>query len=137
LSAAGEGASRLAACACGRLTARCAGEPLRVSACHCLQCQRRTGAPFGVVAFWPRAAVEVAGPAMIFERVADSGLAVLFRFCPSCGSTVWWEARRRPDAVGVAVGAFADPAFPAPEQSVFEETRHPWVAPCQEGLARR
>jgi hypothetical protein len=27
----------------------------------------------------------------------------------------------------VAVGAFADPAFPAPTQEVFAEYRHSWV----------
>jgi hypothetical protein len=32
-----------------------------------------------------------------------------------------------PDLIGVAAGAFADPAFPAPSQSVWQERRHPWV----------
>jgi hypothetical protein len=32
-----------------------------------------------------------------------------------------------PDRIGVAVGAFADPAFPAPTQQVHEEQRHPWL----------
>jgi hypothetical protein len=29
--------------------------------------------------------------------------------------------------VAVAVGAFADPAFPAPSQAVYAEHRHRWV----------
>ena len=29
--------------------------------------------------------------------------------------------------VSVAVGAFADPSFPPPEDSVYESRRHPWV----------
>jgi hypothetical protein len=32
----------------------------------------------------------------------------VFHFCPSCGSTVYWEPARKPDMIGVAVGAFAD-----------------------------
>lgn len=28
----------------------------------------------------------------------------------------------------VAVGAFADPAFPAPVRSVWERSRHAWMA---------
>jgi hypothetical protein len=29
--------------------------------------------------------------------------------------------------VAVAVGNFADPAFPAPRISLYERRRHPWV----------
>jgi len=29
--------------------------------------------------------------------------------------------------VAVAVGAFADPAFPPPRASVYDSRRHPWV----------
>jgi hypothetical protein len=46
---------------------------------------------------------------------------------PHCGSTVYWELRRKPEMVAVAVGAFADPAFPAPSQAVYAEHRHIWV----------
>jgi hypothetical protein len=31
------------------------------------------------------------------------------------------------DTVSVAVGAFADPAFPAPSVSVYDCRRHGWV----------
>ena len=30
----------------GQLTASCTGEPVRVSVCHCLDCQKRTGSAF-------------------------------------------------------------------------------------------
>jgi hypothetical protein len=36
--------SRSAACSCGQLHLSIKGEPLRISMCHCLECQRRTGA---------------------------------------------------------------------------------------------
>jgi hypothetical protein len=29
--------------------------------------------------------------------------------------------------IGIALGAFADPSFPAPTVSIWEQTRHPWV----------
>jgi hypothetical protein len=29
--------------------------------------------------------------------------------------------------VGIPVGAFADPGFPTPQVSIYEEHRHPWV----------
>ena len=119
---------RTASCACGQLTAACRGEPLKVSLCHCLDCQRRTGSSYGIAAFYRPGEVEPQGRAGRFVRVADSGHAIAYRFCPDCGSTVYWEPERWPDRVAVAVGCFADPGFPPPTQEVWEERRHPWVA---------
>ena len=119
--------SRTASCACGRVSVRCQGEPLKVSLCHCRQCQKRTGSAFGLAAFFPRDAVEATGPTRIYARQSRSGQPVTFRFCAECGSTVWWDAARLPDRIAVAVGAFADPGFPPPTQAIFGERRHPWV----------
>ncbi len=116
-----------ASCACGRLSIDCEGEPAKVSLCHCLACQRRTGGPFGIAAFYPRDKVRPGGEDRRYVRPSDTGFDVVFHFCPHCGGTVWWEPQRKPDMVAVAPGAFAAPNFPAPDQSVHEETRHSWV----------
>lgn len=121
-------AKRMATCACGALSATCAGDPAKVSMCHCAACQRRTGAPFSIAAFFPLGAVDINGESRSFRRPSDKGPGadVVFHFCPNCGTNLYWHAERMPHLVGIAVGAFADPAFPAPEQSVYNETRHPW-----------
>lgn len=119
---------RTARCHCGALALACSGEPRKVSLCHCLDCQRRSGAPFSVAAFYARDSVCVVhGEASAYERGSASGYPVRFHFCARCGSNVWWEPQRMPDLVGVAVGAFADPDFPRPQQAVFARDRHPWV----------
>lgn len=103
---------------------------MRVSICHCLGCQRRTGSAFGVQARFAREQVTVFGTATTYVRTGDSGGRATFRFCPTCGSTVSWEADGVPGFVTVAVGAFADPGFMAPTVSVYEERRHAWaIAP--------
>jgi hypothetical protein len=119
--------TRTAACARGNLRVTCAGDPIKISLCHCLDCQRRSGSTYGIAAFFTRQDVEANGDFRTFKRGSDSGFAVSFHFCPDCGSTVFWEAERLPDAIAVAVGAFADPALPAPSQSVYDQRRHPWV----------
>ena len=120
--------SRLATCACGQLELRCEGEPQGVSLCHCLECQKRTGSTYGIAAFFLKTDVEASGRAARYSRPSDSGFSVHFNFCPECGSTVFWEPERKPEAVAVAVGAFADPAFPAPGKAVYDEHRRPWVS---------
>ncbi len=69
----------------------------------------------------------VTGEQTIYRRPSDTGFDVVHRFCPGCGSTVWWEALRKPGLVAVALGAFADPHFPGPTRSVRHETQHRWL----------
>ena len=117
-----------AACSCGQLRLICQGDPVRVSMCHCFECQRRTGSTFGVQAWFSREHVRlVTGADKRYARRADSGRVVTFHFCPECGGTVFWEAEQRPDLIAVAIGMFADPDFEGPSLSVWERRQHPWT----------
>lgn len=118
---------RTATCSCGQLGLTCEGEPVRVSICHCLECQKRTGSIFAAQARFPRAAVTITGRSSIWARTGDDGGTATFHFCPTCGSTVFWEPDAAPDIVYVATGAFADPSFPPPAISVYESRQHPWA----------
>jgi hypothetical protein len=120
--------TKVAACACGQVSLTCMGDPLKVSRCHCLQCQKRTGSTYGLAAFFARDNVEARGTTRAFTRVSDSGSPVTFYFCPACGSSVFWQRQGKPESIAVAVGSFADSSFPAPTQEVYIEHRHPWVA---------
>lgn len=119
--------TRLASCSCGQLTATVEGDPIRVSVCHCLACQRRTGSVFGVQARFPKEAVTTAGTGHAYTRTGDAGGQCRFTFCPHCGATVFYQLVGQDDFVGIPVGAFADPAFPGPGVSVYEERMHGWV----------
>lgn len=119
--------SRRAACSCGALTVTVLGEPVRVSICHCLACQRRTGSVFGAQARFRREQATLEGAAAEYVRVGDSGGKITFHFCPSCGSTVYYELDAIPGFIAVPVGAFADPAFPPPRIAVYGSRAHPWV----------
>ncbi|HZH43165.1 MAG TPA: GFA family protein [Lysobacter sp.] len=128
---------RHAACTCGQLTVACEGEPLRVSLCHCLDCRRRTGSAFGTQARFRADQVRTGGRSADYVRTADSGRTITQRFCPDCGSTVWWTLEREPGVVAVAVGAFADPGFPAPWVEVYRARRSPWTEmPALAGIER-
>jgi hypothetical protein len=118
---------RTARCHCGALTVVAVGEPEWVNICHCKACQRRTGAVLHSGAYFAAAAVTINGASKTYNRPADSGYAISFHFCPECGSNVFWQASRFPRHYGVAVGAFADPTFPSPAFSVWEESRHRWL----------
>lgn len=118
--------SRTASCSCGQLRIRVEGEPRGIGVCHCLACQRRTGSVFASLASFA-APFNVFGDATEYVRVGDQGARFRFRFCPVCGTTVFHTEEGQDGSVSVAVGAFADPGFPAPQVSVYDSRRHPWV----------
>ena len=119
--------TRHAACSCEQLRLTVEGEPVRVSICHCLACQRRTGSVFGVQARFDAEQVTIEGRSRQYIRVSDDGEKCAFHFCPDCGATVFYAPETSPGIVAVPVGAFADPSFPAPTRSVWEERRHSWL----------
>ncbi|MGE0546242.1 MAG: GFA family protein [Kofleriaceae bacterium] len=118
---------RTASCSCEQLKVRCAGEPIRISMCHCLACQKRTGSAFAIQARWPSDRVTIEGRAQEYVRAGDEGSSATFRFCPVCGATVYWDNDTMPGMLAVPVGAFADPSFPPPQVSVYGVRRHPWA----------
>jgi hypothetical protein len=104
------------------------GDPVRVSICHCLACQRRTGSSYGYQARFPVHSVTIRGRSSQFIRHSDEdGKIRRFNFCPQCGATVFYFSGDSDDLIAIPVGAFADPAFPPPQVSVWEERKHGWV----------
>jgi hypothetical protein len=117
---------RQASCSCGQLRLTAEGEPVRISVCHCLACQRRTGSAFGFQARFPTERVRVEGASSEYIRLSDAGETWSFHFCPECGATVFYTGASQPGLVAVPAGAFADPAFPPPTVSVWESRKHSW-----------
>jgi hypothetical protein len=117
---------RTASCSCKSLSTAAAGEPIKVSACHCAACRKRTGSAFSVAAFFDAGQTTPAGPSGRYVRLGDSGQPVQFHFCPTCASTVFWYPAFRPGWVGVALGCFDDQDL-RPTQAVYEEQRLAWV----------
>lgn len=118
--------TRRASCSCGQLSIEVQGEPLGVGVCHCLACQRRTGSVFAALAAFA-APYSVSGAATEYVRTGDHGSRFRFRFCPVCGTSLFHTEEGCSGSVSIAVGAFADPSFPAPEDSVYDCRRHAWV----------
>lgn len=118
---------RKATCSCGALSIVAQGEPAKVSVCHCLQCQRRTGSAFGVAVFFASEMVEAAGTSAVFARIGDSGKPVEFHFCPCCGSTLFWNPAFRPGMTAVALGCFDEMNGLEPTQSVYDHHGLSWV----------
>jgi hypothetical protein len=135
--------TRTAQCACGRVEITVDGEPLRVLVCHCDFCQKRTGSVFQVSAqFSPDHVVAISGATKGYNGLEVDGVgpvvgaeAIDYRFCETCGSTVYWNITLDGQAItGIAVGNFVDPDFPVPTIEAFTRLRHRWVPPVPDAV---
>jgi hypothetical protein len=117
---------RIAQCHCGALKVVTSGEPVQVYLCHCQSCQRRTGSVAHCGSRWLKSQIRIEGDHKIYTRKGDSGFSPRWHFCPNCGSNVFTESDRAPDLCVITVGSFADPNFPAPTASIYEESMHSW-----------
>ena len=115
-----------ASCRCGQLTAVATGTPTRISVCHCLDCQKRSGSAFAAQVRFPASQVTLTGNASTFTATGDNG-AAHFHFCPDCGSTVTYTNDSLPGVIAIALGAFDDPYFVTPTVSVWEQRQHEWL----------
>lgn len=119
-------------CLCGALRYRVKAEPVRGSACHCRNCQRRTGSAFGIGAYFRAEDVELTrGEPKRYEyRSDETDRWLRTEFCGNCGTTVSWTAEALPGLRAVAGGSFDDPQWFRIERHGWMRSGHRWfVAP--------
>ena len=115
------------ACLCGQIRFEARGEPSGVNHCHCVQCQRSSGAAMLTWASWPLAAVRIAGAPAQFE----SSPGVRRSFCPRCGSTLFWQQlTREPAEIDIAAGSIDEADLLRPEDHIFTKSRRTWLPLC-------
>ncbi|WP_352592488.1 GFA family protein [Mesorhizobium sp. M0028] len=126
---------RTATCSCRAVELILTGEPRRVYACSCLECQRCTGTAFSYRAIYADAAlVGQKGETRFWRRTWSSGQWLEQTFCTICGSVVFMRAEGLKDALSVSVGCLEDPHFPAPATLHWPDRKHKWL--CLEGLPK-
>lgn len=123
-------------CACGAVRYRLNAPPLSVYACHCMRCQKYTGA-YTLAMPVRRADIERMGTEPVeHDEPADSGRQSRIFFCPVCHVRVW----HAPAAAGeltIMAGTLDDTAWLVPVAHIWTRFRQPGVqtgnAPCFEG----
>lgn len=119
-------------CVCGAIRYVCTGEPERVTICHCLWCQRRTGTAFGAEAVFLEQNIDFSGiKASSYRHTSDeSGRWLEIYFCPRCGSNLGLTLEAVPGIRTVPAGTFDDPEFLNAKlvkfRHVFARTRREW-----------
>ena len=119
-------------CVCGAVRFRAAGEPSRVTICHCTWCQRRTGTAFGTEVVYEVPQVSFTGGEVArYRHVSDeSGRWLDIEFCRRCGSNLGFTLESAPGIRTLPAGAFDDPGWIRADRyktrHVFLRSRRDW-----------
>jgi hypothetical protein len=110
-------------CLCGAVRFSCAEPPSLVSYCHCRMCQKQTGAPFSVMANFPRSTLKWSGKE---RKLRLSSPLAVRGFCADCGSLLSFDYGDS-DHTSVSVGALDRPERVTPTQHGGIESKISWV----------
>lgn len=116
-------------CQCGAVRYRTTNTPMRVMACHCAACKRRTGSAYGVGVYFDETDVEfLQGTLRTFEfRSDESGRWLRNEFCERCGSAVTWTLELRPGLRAIAGGTYDNPEW-------FDIDCHIWTQSARKDM---
>ena len=95
-------------CQCGSVRYVLTAEPIRVTACHCKECQRQSGSAFGMSMPVRKERLSVTGSTKQFTRVANSGGEVTGVFCPDCGIRIYNVLKSALDVLSIKPGTLDD-----------------------------
>lgn len=118
-------------CLCGDVRYKLSANPIRVTFCHCRFCQRGSGAAYAIEPIFNRTdfAVIHGDPAVYEHRSEESGKILSVNFCRSCGTKMFLDFERFPDACAVYAGTFDDPNWfsrsPEISRHIFLESAQP------------
>lgn len=117
-------------CACGAVRYEIARPPRLTYACHCAECQRRSGGPCTVSCVVPVADFVLrSGRLAESTRIAESGTLVPTAFCPDCGTAIFGGrlSAGQEGVVVVRAGTLDDTTRVHPSVHVWTRSAQPWL----------
>lgn len=101
-------------------------KPKMMVQCHCLDCQKASGAGHSSNAYFDEKTVVIEGEATGHTVIADSGNEMTRYFCPECGCRMYGRNSGRPNLVSVQVGCLDDQSWFSPQAVLYTSRRHDW-----------
>ena len=116
-------------CMCGAVAYKITEKPMVDGLCHCDCCRPQSGSAFSTIIFIHRTAMAITGETKVFNDIGASGLRVLRRYCPACGSPLTTEPDLTPDRMMVKAGTLDANDWFHPVWELFVGRRRAWVSP--------
>jgi hypothetical protein len=115
-------------CLCGQVQYELRGEPLTYYACHCTDCQRRTGSSMRLAMWVTRSDLHVvAGEPILLEFKGSPGRPRRARACAECDTRLWAEPPDKPTLAVLLPGTLQDASQFQPVAHLWLRSALPWV----------
>lgn len=114
-------------CLCGAVRYSVAAESPLPVVCHCTHCQKQSGSAFSYALVVPTSALSVSGALKTYRDVGSSGMEVLRKFCPECGSAILSEMAALPGMTAIKAGTLDEDYGLAPVFHAWCDSALPWV----------
>ena len=123
-------------CFCEAVQYRISEEPLTFYACHCTDCQKRSGSAFGLSMWVNRSAIDVTQGDAALQISSGHGARLRHgRVCSQCNTRLWSEPENQPRLAVVRPGTLDDTTWLRPVAHVWTKSAQPWFQ-FPEGVVR-
>lgn len=103
-------------------------------ACHCSDCQRRTGSAFGIQQSVLASDLVVEGELLRGEHVQPSGAVAGIYACKACLTRIYTDNDKRPGIVNLRAGTLDSSPELVPEAHLWVTSKQPWVVIPEDAL---
>ena len=111
-------------CHCGAIRYEVSGLPFDSDYCHCRDCQRTTGAPFGA---WMDLKKEQVQWGSREPTEYASSEYIRRGFCPGCGSSLSYRSTRYPDYFTLSIASLDEPDLVSPNYHIHTGSQVSWL----------
>ena len=113
-------------CLCGAVSLTVAGEPIATRQCWCRQCQQLAAGGPTNNAIFKAEDVLIDGALASSTWTAASGNALVFHFCPMCGTQIYAQSSARPHLMTMRLGALDAGHGLKPEAVIWTDDAPEW-----------
>lgn len=113
-------------CLCGACSYEIDGDPVVVAKCHCVDCQRLSGAGHSTGAMFAESAIRLDGKPATFSSSSEAGNTVTRMFCGICSSPLFGKNTGMPGFMTVTMGTLDASDHLVPQVAIFTRTRRAW-----------
>lgn len=115
-------------CQCGNVTYRVISAPLMTYACHCQECQKRTGSAFSMGTVCLADSFNLSGELTSWTRTSDDGNRNTRYSCANCTNIIYGASTNAPEAIRLQPGTLDNCGTIIPDVHIWTKRALPWVA---------
>ncbi len=121
-------------CQCGSVQYTVSGEPLMTYACHCTDCQKRTGSAFSMGCIYSLRALSLTGELSEWTRKSDDGNSNTRYSCKACGNIIYGLSSVAPELIKLQPGTMTSAQSIPVDAHIWLRSAYSWLEIPEESL---